>query len=682
MPSRLERLIRPKTIAVIGGREAAAVAIQCDRMNFSGAIWPIHPKHEEMASRRCFRSLSDLPEVPDAVFIGVNRYLTVEIVRQLSAMGAGGAVIYASGFAETTGEGPGLQQALVAAAGTMPIIGPNCYGLINAVDCALLWPDQHGCRPVDRGVAIITQSSNIALNLSMQQRGLPIAYLATVGNQAQTSLAELAIGFLEDPRVTAAGLHIEGLSDIAQFELMAARAHELKKPVVAIKAGRSDQARAVTLSHTASIVGSEQASDALLKRLGVPHLRSIPTFLETLKLLHVHGPLPGSALASMSCSGGEASMIADAAVGRGVTFRPLTPEHAAEVGATLSELVTLSNPLDYHTFIWTKVPEMTATFSAMMRGGFDLTLTILDFPRADRCDDANWDATYQATINAARATGERVGLVTTMGENLPEWRADDLVRHGIVPFFGIEEALEAIEAAAAIGQHFARKMPGPVLRPAMVVGSAVLLDEATAKARLAAFGLKVPAGRHVTTAEEAIEAANDLGYPVALKALGVAHKSENRALRLSLADVDAVRQAGQALLPLGQGLLVESMIDGGVAELIVGVVRDPQIGLLLTIGAGGVLVEILRDTIVLLLPTSRQAVREAVMSLKMAPLLVGYRKRPSVNVDCLVDAILAVGLFAEQHAESLEELDVNPIIARADDAIAADALIRIREVRV
>ncbi|OWK23351.1 hypothetical protein AJ87_36735 [Rhizobium yanglingense] len=195
----LDRLLRPQTIAVFGGREAHRVIEQCDRMGFGGDVWPVHPKLEEVHGRRCYRSILELPAAPDAAFVGVNRMLTLDIVRDLAARGAGGAVCYASGFSEAAGEladGADLQRRLLDAAGDMPILGPNCYGLINGLDGALLWPDQQGMQRVDRGVAILTQSSNIALNLTMQTRGLPIAYLVTVGNQAQTSLSDVAYALL------------------------------------------------------------------------------------------------------------------------------------------------------------------------------------------------------------------------------------------------------------------------------------------------------------------------------------------------------------------------------------------------------------------------------------------------------------------------------------------------------
>ena len=270
----------------------------------------------------------------------------------------------------------------------MPVLGPNCYGLINYLDGALLWPDQHGGKRVERGVAILGQSSNMLINLTMQRRALPMAYVMAAGNQAQIGLADMAMAVMDDPRVTAIGLHIEGISDIRAFEAMAARARDLGKPIVALKVGRSEQARAATISHTASLAGSDAASRAFLARLGIPRLETLAEFLETLKLLHVHGALPGRELSSMSCSGGEASLIADAAVERRVDFRPLTGLQHDRIKATLSELVTVANPLDYHTFIWGDAARMQATYAAMMQAGFDLNCLIYDYPRTDRCSDS------------------------------------------------------------------------------------------------------------------------------------------------------------------------------------------------------------------------------------------------------------------------------------------------------
>jgi acyl-CoA synthetase (NDP forming) len=703
MSGRIDRLLRPKSVAVVGGGAFATnVVEQCVKMGFSGDLWPVHPTKETIAGVKAFRSVGELPSAPDAAFIGVNRRLTLEIVESLRKRNAGGAICFAAGFLETKGddaEGAALQAALVEAAGGMPIIGPNCYGLINYADGALLWPDQHGGRrlePGERGVAIITQSSNIACNLTMQKRGLPVAYLMTAGNQAQTGLSEMALGLIEDARVSALGLHIEGFDSVSGFERLAARARELRKPIVAMKAGRSEQARAATISHTASLAGSDAASGAFLKRLGIARVDTIPSFLETLKLLHTVGPLAGYALSSMSCSGGEASVMADSVEGRRLRFPALTAEHRARVKETLGPLVAVANPLDYNTFIWNNEPALTATFSAFISGGFDLNMLVLDFPRADRCSDADWWPTVRAFEAALKANGAKGAIVASMGENLPEDYAGDLIERGIVPFMGIAEAMDAAEVAAFIGERWLHPSSPPVGGRGGPAGRAPLSDalraqplppmggeerselsEVEAKSLLAEYALPVPSGRKVSTPDEAAGVASELGFPVVLKALGVAHKSEHGAVRLNLASADAVEAAARDLLPLGSGLYVEKMVSGGVAELIVGITRDPLFGPVMTVGSGGVLVELLQDSATLLLPVSRDEIEAALRGLKLFPLLDGYRGRPKADFSAAVNAILGVASFALENADAIEELDINPLIVcrQGEGAWIADALL-------
>ena len=739
--NRLERLLRPKSIAMIGGGAfGTSVVRQCLKMGFSGDLWPVHPTKTEVEGVRAYKSVTELPGAPDAAFIGVNRHLTIEMVKALREKGAGGAVCFASGFRETgayDAEGEGLQQALIEAAGDLPIIGPNCYGLINYADGALLWPDQHGGIRLAEGAtgaAIITQSSNIAINMTMQARGLPVAYIMTAGNQAQTGLSEMALGLIEDSRVSVLGLHIEAFDSVAGFEKLAARARELKKPIVAMKIGRSEQARAGTVSHTASLAGSDAASDAFLKRLGIARVNSIPSFLEALKLLHGAGPLAGYRLSSMSCSGGEASVMADSAEGRKVWFPALSEEHRARVKATLGPLVAVANPLDYHTFIWNNEPAMTETFGAMVSGGFDLNILVLDFPRRDRCSDADWWTTLRAFESGLKAHGAKGAVLASLPENLPEDYAPGLMARGMVPLYGIAEALDAAEAAAFVGEAWSRAAAEPVggvgakappsalpgtspsrgeigsfadtvFSASLTIGESqaavsisplegemsgrteggdlapapqhtATLDEASAKSVLAEAGVSVPSGRRAVSVEETVQAAEALGYPVAVKALGVAHKSEAGAVKLNLRDGASVRETAGALLPLGTGLYVERMVQGGAAELIVGFTRDPLFGPVMTLGSGGVLVELLKDSATLLLPSSCGEVEAALRGLKLFPLLDGFRGRPKADLDAAVDAVLALAGFVLDHADEIEELDVNPLIvcAEGQGAWVADAL--------
>ena len=706
-------------------------------MGYDGEIWPVHPTRTNVAGRDAFRSVAALPDSPDATFIGINRHATVEAIAELSRLGAGGAICYASGFQESA-DGADLQRALVVAAGEMPIIGPNCYGMLNYLDGAPLWPDQHGGRrldPNESGVAIVTQSSNIAVSLTMQQRGLPLAYVVTAGNQAQLGVSDLAAAMLRDTRVSALGLHVEGFDSIPGFEALAAMSRERSVPVVVMKTGRSERGRTATFSHTASLAGSEAGAQAFLKRLGFARVLGIGQLLETLKFLHVHGSLDGNRVGAMCCSGGEASVVADAADESALTCPRLEPGHSAAVAATVHPLVSVDNPFDYHTFNWGDETALTETFTAFARGGFDANLLVLDFPRGDRCVDNDWWASVRAFGHAMSTAGGKGAIMATMAENLPEATAVKLVERGIAPLVGVRDALTAMECAASIGAAWKSPLPDPLTRNRRLSNDPVVLDEAEAKARLAAFGVAVPNGGVAQGADEAVSIAASIDAPVALKALGIPHKTDRGALRLNLRESGEIRSAAQELLatcppdsiaggavpdadtalaspadphassgtsPTASGnapavsgdapaaiaqpasparLLVERFFTDTVVELIVGLHRDPQFGLILTLGSGGTLVELVADTVTLLLPITEAEVRDAISNLKCAPMLEGFRDGEPADVDAAVTTVLQIAKFAAAHSDRLEELDVNPLAIRprGRGAVALDALIRIRE---
>ena len=668
MKTDLSRLLSPKSIAVIGGGEWCAAAItQLSRAGFSGDIWPVHPAGGTRNGLACYTSLNELPKEPDAAFIGVNRNATIQTVESLSKADAGGAVCFASGFAEVE-DGCVLNDALLEAAGGMPILGPNCYGLINALDGAVIWPDQHGCRPVTSGVAIITQSSNIAINLTMQSRGLPIAYVVTSGNQARLSQADIAMGLLDDDRVTAIGFHIEGFKDLASWEMLARKAREKSIPLLALKTGRSEEAKRATVSHTASLAGAEAGSNALMTRLGIGQVRDVASFLEALKILHVQGPLPHNQIASISCSGGEAALAADLAKDSGLEFPSLTQTQQKGLSQTLGPKVALANPLDYHTYIWRDQRAMTAAFASMLEPHLALTLLIVDFPRSDICDPNDWDCAIEAALAAKQETGQPLAMVSSMSELLPEDVATRLMAGGVVPLNGLKDAMEAIAAVQVVEPLDAEL---PLLHP-NVIPHAITLDEAEAKEALAAYGLKTPNSIKFSRGSPPIE----LEWTAALKGLGFAHKTENNAVALNLKTIDDVNEAASRMD--AKTFLLEEMISDGVAELLVGVTLDPAHGYVLTIGAGGTLTELLQDAQSLLLPTNRMSMKQCLNRLKCAPLLHGYRGKPPADIDAILDAIEAVQAFVVDNPKDVAEVEINPLICTPTRAVAADALIRRR----
>src|SRR3954469_2766701 len=674
-----QRLLSPRSMVVVGGRVAEVVARQSRAIGYDGDIWPVHPSRDALAGVPCYRDLADLPGVPDAAFLAVSREQTVAAVARLAELGAGGAVCHASGFAEAGEGGAALQRDLVADAGDMALVGPNCLGFLNYLDGAALWSEQHGGCRVDRGVAVIAQSGNIAESLTMQRRSLPIAQLFTIGNSAVTGVVDLVEQLLEDTRITAIGLCLEQLPDVAALSRLALAALHRRVPLVALKLGSSDLGARVTLSHTSSLAGSDVLSDAFFSRFGIARVHRVETFLETLKLLHVHGALPGDRLTSASCSGGEAAMVADLAAARGVRLPELSDATTARLQAVLGDRVSVRNPLDYHTYIWGDLAALDECFGALLGEDADCHLLVLDLPRADRCDVSEFDTTVTAFESAQRATGARACVVSSLPEGLPESLGEKLMAGGIAPMQGLGDCLEAVAASARVGAAQAAVAGLTPLAPHVrrSPGAVQQLDEPSAKQALAAAGMRVPRGV-VTGPREAAEAASRIGFPVVVKAVStdLAHKSDVGGVRVGLSCGAEVERAVQDMAGLAERFLVEEMVDGTVLELIVGVHRDDSFGLALTIGAGGVLTELVGDTVTLLLPSGPEDVRAALRSLRVWPLLAGYRG-PGADVESVVAAVVSVLAYAEAHADRLVEMEVNPLLVRTDGAVAVDALIRL-----
>ena len=669
----LTRLLKPKSIAVIGGGAwCASIISAAKQIGFDGPLHPVHPTGKQIAGHKSLRSLEEVPGPIDAAFIGVNRHATLDVVAQLRRLKAGGAICFASGFSEAAAEDAAaqdLQTALIEVAGEMPILGPNCYGFVNAFDGCAIWPDQHGCSRVQRGVAILTQSSNIAINLTMQNRGLPIGYMLTCGNQAQTAQTDIALQLLDDERVTAIGLHIEGFGNLRGWEALAQKARTKGVTLIALKSGVSQQAQAAAVSHTASLTGSDTGADAFLQRLGIRRARSLPVFLESLKLAHQFGPLSSNRIASISCSGGEAALAADTAQGTGLIFPPLNPRQAKDLSAALGPMVAMANPLDYHTYIWRDQAAMTQAWAAMADDEIAMTLLVSDYPRADLCDASDWECVTQAAIEATRRTGRPFAVVASLAELLPEQTAKTLMDHGVGAIHGLDHGLEALDVMS-------RPMAPPA-EPVLLPGidrDAELVDEQSAKLALAANGLTIPPSVTVTDRSTAGQAAADIGFPVALKTLGLAHKTGANGLALGLTTRAEVEVAAPRLAD--GPLLVERMVAGTLVEVLVGVTRDPAHGFVLTLGAGGTMTDVLRDRASLLIPATRAEVTARLKDLNIAPLLEGFRGNPPVDLDALLAAIDAVQAYVLANAERVEEVEINPLICTQDNAIAADALIR------
>ena len=679
--SNLHRLISPKSIAVVGNRGANFAIRESLKLGYSHQIWAVHPYLESLEGIKCFKDIKDLPEVPDATFIAVNAESAIEVVSDLKSMGGGGAVLYASGFGEVGAEGLMRNQQLVKAASGMPLIGPNCYGFINSLDGIALWPDVHGCELVSEGVAIITQSGNIGLNMTMQSSGLPIAYMFTLGNQTNTNIADIIHAMLDDSRVNAIGLHIEGISDIKSFDIAAKRALMMKIPIITIKSGKTKASAKIALSHTSSLTGSDELYNALFERLGIARVETVPEFLETLKLINVLGVIEHGGVASMSCSGGEAGMMADLIDGLEINFPSLSSSHKAKVKQTLNDYVEVDNPLDYHTFIWGDRKRTSECFSAMMSGQFAATMLLLDWPKSKESEQKDWDATLFALSDALSGTNEKAIVLASMADCMPKRIIEECLSLGIAPMVGLDVCLKALNHSYKIGRAFSSNSSPDleVLRNSSEHKSKQQLTEYQGKQLLKKYGVTIPMGCLVENVTEAIKAAEEISFPVTLKVSGakLAHKTELNGVRLNIQNVKTLKEACDDLFKISPELLIEKMIESPICELIIGMDYDPTFGKHIIVGGGGVFVELLQDSSVLILPVSREDIRLALSNLKVFKLLEGYRGGMKGDIEAVIDSVMSVIELIRTNA--VEELDINPLLVLkgSDGVVAADTLIKL-----
>jgi len=575
----------------------------------------------------------------------------------------------------------------------MALVGPNCYGVINFTNGAVLWPFGAGSGRCQRGVALIMQSGMLPANLIMNDRSVPISYVISAGNQALLAVEDYLDLLIDEDAVTAIGLYIEGIRNIDRFAAAAIKALEANKPIVVLKAGKSALGSNISLSHTGSLAGADQAFTALFEQLAMIRVSSPVEMVETLKLLSVSGAPGGRRLAAFTCSGGDAAMVADYCEQVGLDLKQPSKLAAQRLAQLLPDIATVSNPLDYTTPLWGNREVMPAVFQALMQDGYDAAVVIQDFPPPHiHADNSCYRNDASSFIEACNAVGIPGAVCSDLTENIDRESRELIIAGGVTPLQGLDAGLDAMANACRYGIRRAqiaarsglleyRRLSVPKRSTGMQ-----LLDEGQGKALLQAAGIDIPAGS-VCAIDALEDMVDQLAFPVVLKAVSadLPHKSEAGAVRVGLQDAaqlhDALQQmrldvaAAAPQIDFAQ-VLVESMVEGVIAELMVGINTDPQFGQLLVLASGGVMVELTRDARTLLLPASDAEIRAALESLRCFPLLQGFRGKPAADMERVVATIRCLVNLAEARRDCLVEMDINPLMVTANRCIAADVLIR------
>ena len=685
-----ERLLCPKHVAFIGGTDAIIAIGEAKRRGFEGAYWPVNAKRKTLADIECFATVQDLPEAPDAVFLAIPAKAAVKTIENLRKMGAGGIVCYAAGFKESGDTGQTLELQLQEAVGDMALIGPNCYGIVNYLDKSALWPFAHGGDCPGYGAAIITQSGMLSSDISMNQRSLPMTHMISAGNQAVLGIEDFIDVLCENPATRAIGVHIEGLSDIPKFERVALKALAYNTPIVALKTGRSEIGSSLTISHTGSFSGANELYEALFERTGVISVTNPSQLLETLKYLCILDCPKGNKIAGFTCSGGGATMLADYGEDIGLQFPPFNKKTTQILTDLLPPIATVTNPLDYTTPIWGQTDATEPVFcAALLNRDVHAAVLIQDYPAAGLDESKIY---YQndavAFGNAARSVGIPAAICATLPENLDVQTRRTLIDQGVAPMQGLHETLNAIKAAVwwcerrtCLSNH-----PYEALLATGNQGACVTMNEAEGKTLLREAGFRTPIGA-LASSKVATSIADKIGYPVVLKMMGpkLLHKTDAGAVALNIKSQETLKQAitsmqasVQAYDPVAKTdlFLIEKMANPPLAELVVGLRQTPQFGWVLTLGSGGILVELIGDAKTLLLPTNFEEIEQALKGLKVAQLLNGFRGANCADFTCLAQTLLDLCNWVLKEDNELQEIEVNPLFVYENTSLVVDALIQ------
>lgn len=695
-------LFYPRSVAVVGaspkGGYGLSVITALTAFGFDGPIHPVNPNYDTIAGLTAYPELGAIPEPVDAVAIAVPSQAVPGVVQQAIAAGVKGGIAFGSGFAEAGEDGQTLQAELRALCGErFPLIGPNCLGVMSYLGGAALWSIPVRPRRRDGTVGLVAQSGNMALTLMSSSRGLNLAHAVSAGNQAVVDAVDVMSFYLAEPGIRVIAAVIEGLSDIAKFRRVAARAAERDTPIVALKLGRSEKGSRAAVAHTGSLTGSDQLYDALFKQYAVLRVDDLDELSETAKLLAAGRRPAGSGLGVFASSGGECGLISDLAAVSDVELPDLPPETREELLGLLPPFANPLNPLDITASGWGKrdIYGNVATLLAATPG-VDIVACVGDTTRdSGPLSATGWDKMIAGMADARARTDTPMAIINTITDVAYEM-TDELAAQGIIHLSGARNAARAIGhagryarwrrercAQSGVSAINAERRAGALdLLPAAGSGG---VSESASKELLRLYGIPVPVGGRAKSVDEALSLANEVGYPVVLKveADDLHHKTEAGGVSPRIVSDDQLRVEHAALLERVavcapgarvRGVRVERMASG-LLELIVGGRNDSLFGSIVVAGLGGVLAEALQDVSTRLAPVDVGDARTMLGELRGARLLGPFRGRPAVDVTAVAEVIARVSRLLSELPE-VRELDLNPVLVGpdGDGCVAVDGL--------
>lgn len=703
----IARLLRPKSIAIVGASDKIGPGFNAwnalKAVGYRGAIHLINPSRKELLGQPCHASLSEAPGEVDAVFIAVQAEKVIDVAREAAAKRAGGLAVLSSGFTEVGEQGAEMQKALAALAHAhdMAVCGPNCLGFLNFTDrTALFGTSLPGDLPVG-GTAAIVQSGSIGIALLNAARGLGLSHLITSGNEAVTTVADYLAALVEAPAVHTFVVFLEQLRQPRAFIEACRRARALGKPVIVLKSGRSSKGQQAVAAHTGAVAGSLEASDAALRAAGVIHVFSLDELIETaVTFAALPRRLKASGAAMLSLSGGEIALALDAADASGLPL-PAVSTSRDTLTTLLPPHSHVANPLD---LTWAGLYDATIARRCAKALGeqpdVGLLMLLQDAPRGLGAQQVNRYATLlTAVADGAADAGVPAVAVSNLCSDIHPDYARTAAEKLVPSLRGTSEGIGAV--AHYLRWHTASYLPPePSAKPAWDRDAArsraadalararlgALLDEHDAKAVLGAYDIPLLPERLVSSIEDAVESAREMGGPVVIKALvsGIAHKTEHGLVRLNVRSEEEVEKAARELLEKGQtlgsngqvSLLVQPMISS-VAELLVGARVDQEFGPIIVAGAGGINVELYKDVAVRLAPVSLSEAEEMLQSTRVARLLAGWRGKPKGDIAAAAAVVCRLSQLIADLEGEVREIEINPlaVLPAGEGCVPLDCLV-------
>lgn len=694
----LGRFFNPRRVAFIGATEdLGKFGGRCMRLlidfGYTGEIYPVNPKRPEIFGQACYPTLTDVPGVPDHVGIVLPATAVPAALEECVKKGVPFATVFSAGFGEQgTEEGRRAQARAVAIAreGGLRFMGPNCNGLINFVDAFALTSTSaiKGKRRPAGDIGVASQSGGagqVNVMWRAQQVGLDISYQVSSGNDADLSLVDYMAYMVESEKTKVVCAIAERMPDSEKLRVLAKRAAELDKPLLMIKVGRTEAGARAAASHTGSVTGADEVSEAALEQLGIVRVDDPSELYETAMLLRNGRRAKSRSAAALSVSGGNLVLLADLGSARGLDFPAFEPQTQEKLKAFLPGFIGAANPTDL-TSAGIGRPDAFAGVTGILGEdpGVGTVIPVITHATA---------AEIRSVADIAAKSDKPFALLWT-GHCLddPSLTPAKLVSEGHAVFRDSLPCLKAVAAGIRHAEYRARLARPAPQRPAgtdAVTARKLLqagtMTEQASKAVLACYGLPITKERLATSEDEAAKLAMQLGGPMAMKIQSpdIPHKTEAKAIRLSVMGVEAARQAYREVMAAAraykpdariEGVLVQEMVEGG-QEVLLGVSRDPTFGPVITVGLGGIYVEILKDVAFRLPPIGREEAKEMLRTLKCYPLLAGARGRVPLDVDALADAIERLSWLAADLGDRIVEMDVNPLRVLPRGVRVVDALI-------